>query len=159
MPLSKQQTFKYGFLLYCAENGLSLSETHQLVKNAIVQIQDSKMTKQANPLLAALLSGGVAAGKTITDLGTKGLSMLPGLASTGAAIGIGAPLAAGAGTGYLAAKLTNSNKADALEEVKQDEILDEYERLTDEAKRRAMIKRIQAQTGRRITPLSPSLGV
>jgi hypothetical protein len=55
--------------------------------------------------------------------------------------------------------MTEPNSRNMLEEAKQDEVVDEYVRLAEEAKRRATLKRIQAQTGQRIVPLSPSLGV
>lgn len=159
MRMTPEQSFKTGFLFACAEEGLSLAETHERVKRASAELRAGRnvagMTKEAIwPYLvggAGALAGGAA------SLGGRALSALPSLLSLGSVLGVGAPLAAGAGAGYLASKLTTGDNKDELEDTKNDELVGEYERLSDEAKRRALIKRIQAETGRKLIPMSPSL--
>lgn len=161
MQMTQEQAFKAGFLLRCAEEGLTIDETHARVKQAIAEVKMGRnvlgIEKTAFiPQVAGALG---SLGSNVGRLGGSLISAVPGLLSTGAMIGIGAPVAAGAGTGYLAARLTKTENKDALEEAKHDEILGEYERLAEEAKRRALLKRIQAQTGKRLIPMSPSLGI
>jgi hypothetical protein len=129
MPLTPAQAFKIGFLQHCAERGYSMEETHSLVKQAI---QHKK-------------SAGI---KDLWDVAT-------GLASTGAIAGLAAPVALGAAGGYTAAKLPSMTDKNLVEEAKQDEIVGEYERLADEARRRARLKRLQQETGRRVIALTP----
>jgi hypothetical protein len=161
MAISNEQAIKAGFLFRCAEEGLTREETHVRIKQAIAQLKANSNVRgmQKEAWLPAILGGLAALSGGALSLGGKALSTVPALASLGTTIGIAAPVIAGAGTGYLAAKLTGGTNKDGLEEAKQDEIVNEYERLADEAKRRAVLKRIQAQTGKRIVPLSPSLGV
>ncbi len=159
MRLTTEQAFKVGFLAACAEEGLTLAETHARVKQAIAQVKQGKnvvgLEKQAAlPAIAAAL--GSLANSTM-NVGKGVIGTVPGLLSTVGTIGVGAPVLAGAGGGYLAAKMVNNERKDVLEEAKQDEIVSEYERLAEEAKRRALLKRIQSETGRKIVPLSPSL--
>ncbi len=159
--MTPEQAFKVGFLYKCAEDGLSMRETHARVKKALAEFKAggnlAGLEKAA--ILPALAAGaGTIAGGT-AGLAARALTYAPSLLSTGAILGAAAPIALGAGGGYAAAKLTQDDKSDALENAKQDELLGEYERLTEAAKRRALLKRIQAQTGRRIVPMSPSLGI
>jgi hypothetical protein len=157
--MTPEQAFKIGFLFRCAEQGLSQQETGALVKQAIATFRTKQASIEKQAILpAAILSALGGLGSGMMGLGGKVVGALPGLASTGGALAIGAPVLAGAGTGYLAAKMTQSDNRDALAEAKQEEVVGEYERLTDEAKRRVLLKRIQQQTGKRIVPMSPSLG-
>jgi len=143
---------------------MTMQETHATIKKAISQLKEKQniAAVEKEALFPAALASAIGAGGAMLDRGTRivgtGLGYLPAIASTGGILGIGAPVAAGAGTGYLAAKLTHGAGLEAVEEAKQDEIMGEYERLAEEAKRRALLKRVQSQTGRRIVPLSPSLG-
>ncbi len=144
MELTDKQKFKAGVLLKCASEGLTIEQTHAKVKQLI------QMQKQALGVLdipARLLSaaGGIA-GSTIRAA--------PAALSTAATIGIAAPVAAGLAGGYGLAKATNPDKH-VIDDLKQDEIVGEYERLADEAKRRSRIKKLQEQTGRRIIALTP----
>jgi hypothetical protein len=139
MPLTDEQAFKVGFLKKCAEDGLTIDETKQRVKLAIHVLQKAK-EKQA-----------IFGLETAQELAGKGL----GLATTTAPLLLlGGPMAAGGLAGYAAAKGLHGNK-DVVEEAKGDEIVGEYERLADEARRRARLKQLQALTGRRVVALSP----
>lgn len=142
MEPTTEQGIKIGFLQKCAEMGLTVDETNEYIKIIIDRLKTHMNTKEAG-------------------VGTAALTLLNGLPYLGA-LGVGgllaAPVLAGTATGYGAAKITKTDKKDLVGDIKHDEIVSEYERLADEAKRRALLKRIQAQTGRRIIPLSPSLG-
>jgi hypothetical protein len=144
MPLTEKQTFKLGFLRKCAEDGLTTDETIQRVKLAIQQIK-CKNEKQA------FWGGALAAGGMV---GSKLLGMVPGLASMAGTAAVVAPVAAGAGAGYLAAKATNSDKS-IVEDAKQDEVIGEYARLAEEARRRTRLKQLQQATGQRVIALTP----
>lgn len=135
MPLTEKQAFKVGFLLRCADEGLTMEETHARVKAALA--------KQANPLITG-------AGKMIGGLA----SLVPGAASLLAAGSIAAPLAVGAGGGYLASKMTQPGD-EVLDQAKRDEVIGEYERLADEARRKAKAKRLANTTGQHVTIMAP----
>lgn len=147
MPLNAEQAFKVGFLMKCAEAGLTIEETRERVKEAILHVKRTIKTA-LDPIGGAIGLG--------TDALGWGAKQIPSLMSLGGAAAIGLPIAAGAGTGYLAAKLNSGNGGDMVDDAKQDEIVGEYERLAEEARRRARIKQIQEQTGRRILALTPS---
>lgn len=140
MALTEKQAFKVGFLLRCADEGLTIEETHQRVKQAI--------DKYANPL-AALAGAG-------TVLGGLAKHVLPFGAESGLALGIGAPVAAGAGLGYMAAKMRHPGE-EVLDQAKRDEVIGEYERLADEAQRKARAKRLANATGQNVSIMAPSI--
>lgn len=152
MSLTPEQSFKIGFLQACAEMGFTLDETHQRVKQAIALKRSGyQMEKQAWwPWLAGGLS----------YLGGKAVGAIPALASLGlttaGVVGIGAPVAAGALTGYGAAKLKDLDNDDkgTVEDAKNEEIVGEYQRLAEEAKRRTALKKLQ-QEGRHVVALTP----
>lgn len=152
--LSDEQAFKVGFLLYCAEQGMEEAEINETIKKALSQFdKEDFLLKEANPLLSFLGNavGGVAAGAS--NLMGNTLRATPQVLSTLATLGIGIPVAAGAGTGYLAAKLTSHDKEDIVEDAKQNEVIGEYERLADEARRKARMKLLQNRTGRKVLSL------
>lgn len=147
--LNEKEAFKVGFLMRCAEEGLTMQETHQRIKLALAS--NIMLVKEAIPWY---LQPFTYAGGKAMDLATAGVKTIPSILSYGAAAGLVAPIAAGAGIGYGAAKFTTPDHA-IIDEAKQDEVIGEYERLAEEARRRAKIKRIQQQTGRRIVALNP----
>jgi hypothetical protein len=150
--LTEEQAFKIGFLQRCAEDGLTIEETKQRVKLALHIARGGTLEKRA--ILPFLMNAGTYLGGQALNLGGRALQTVPSLLSTAGTVGLAAPLAAGAGTGYLAAKaLTPDNSV--VEDAKQDEIMGEYERLADEARRRARLKRLQNETGRRVIALAP----
>lgn len=156
MQPTPEQAFKIGFLTRCAEEGLTIKEAHIRVKEAIKQAKEKGLTKQA--LLPGLAGLGALAG----GLGYGGAKLLgavtPAALTTAAVLGIGTPVLAGALGGYGAAKTLGSQDSNMLENAKRDEIIAEYERLADEAKKRTKVKTLQNLTGRRVIPLTPSLG-
>lgn len=152
MPLTPEEAFKVGFLLRCADEGLTPDETAERVKRA------SAMEKAAFPFVTPLvtaLGSGVASG--ITSLPGKALGVAGAVLPAAAIAATATPALAGAGAGYLAARATSSDNDD-LEQAKQDEIEGEYYRLAQEARRNAARKKLQARLGRKVTLLSPSFG-
>jgi hypothetical protein len=157
MPLTKEQKFKVAFLQKCAEDGLTIQETHQRVKQAAVHLKailahvEQLPEHEKRAFLGAALQGGWNA---LKGVGGWGLGRIPGLLTTLGAVGIAAPIIGGAGLGYAAAKGTAPDKS-VVEDAKQDEIVGEYERLAEEAKRRTKLKQLQQTTGKRVFALTP----
>jgi hypothetical protein len=162
MSLTREEAFKIGFLLRCADEGLTPEETAQRIKQA------SMMNKEGQfPLPWAVSTAGKLIGLAGTSAATgigsfigsapgrvlgAGAAVLPAAGITALAL----PALGGAGAGYLAAKSTSSD-ADDLEQAKQDEIEGEYYRLAQEARRNAARKKLQSRLGRKVTLISPSL--
>jgi hypothetical protein len=112
-----EQAFKVGFLLHCAEQGMTTEQTRQHVKRAL-----------AAP---------------IPDLTKHALIGLKDLMGTGMMLGTGLPLLGGGLAGLVAAKTTSSDRDDLVDEAKNDELVSEYSRLAEEARRRAQVHRLQ----------------
>jgi hypothetical protein len=113
--LTPRQSFKAGFLRRCANEGLTVEESHERVKQAndVIKsagIQDF-LTKPYNTLWDVIGGVGKEVGTT-----AKNLALL-------AAVGI--PLAGGYGAGRGAAKLTDIGEED-IEEAKKKELIREY---------------------------------
>jgi hypothetical protein len=129
--LNNRDAFKIGFLSRCVEEGLTLSETHGRVKEAMDK-------------LASLLDipGKVAGG--VLDAGKS-------LAST--ALGYGIPLALagppilGGLAGYGAAKLGDVDDTD-VKEVKKRELIDELQQQTERLQREKATRDFDAQRKR-----------
>lgn len=126
--MSPQEAFKIGFLLSCADRGLTPEATHALVKEGLA--------KQA-------LGLGNVVGEMIEAPGRVLSAIGPTAINAGLLAGIGIPIAAGAGTGWAAAKLTDDDSN--VDEAKTDEILAEYQRLTDQARRQTAMKQLTGQ--------------
>lgn len=124
--MTPKQAVKVGFLLKCADAGLTAEEAHTLVKKAL------------DTGLSGLLSG---AGKT-----------LGGLSGAALLLGVGAPLGIGAGAGYLLAKSREDPTWD-IEKAKMEELEEEYRRLAAEAQSNARRRRLAATTGHRVSRL------
>jgi hypothetical protein len=138
MPLTPEQAFKVGFLIRCADEGLTPEETAQRIKSA------SLMEKVALPFVPDL--------DTLAKLWGAGTQ----IGTAGAIAGLGIPTLGGAAAGYGLAKATVPG-AEQLEDAKQDEIEGEYYRLAQEARRNTARKKLQARLGRKVTLLSPGL--
>ena len=121
--VDSQLAFKRGFLLRCAEEGLSLEQTHQRIKQAM-----SMLEKKSFDLSAI-------AGKATDVAGSL----------TGGVLGGGAlllPIATGVAGGIAYNKLKPHEDIDTL---KREDLRNEYYRLADNMKRKAIIKRLQEQ--------------
>lgn len=119
--MSPQEAFKIGFLLGCADQGLDTETTHGLVKRA------SRVL-----------------GEMIEAPGRIAASVMPAVLNAGLLASVGIPIAGGAGIGWAAAKLTDDDSN--VDETKSDEILAEYQRLTDQARRQAAMKKLRGQS-------------
>jgi hypothetical protein len=128
--MTTREAFKFGFLLRCAQEGLTLDQTEQRINDIL-----EKKAAWVGPALANL------GGRIFSTGGTIASSVLPFLLQSGLVLGIGGPALAGMGGGYLAAKLRSGNVSE-IEEAKTNEILAEYQRLTDQARRQSESKRI-----------------
>ncbi len=118
--MTPREAFKVGFLAYCAERGLGADEVGALVKRASIFGEVVRA-----PLRLA--------------------SSVAPTALNAALIGaIGLPIVAGAGTGWAAAKLTDDDSD--VDAARSDEILAEYQRLTDQARRQSALKALQGQS-------------
>jgi hypothetical protein len=115
------QAFKFGFLLKCAEFGMTPDETNTLVKQALVGWLGGKAI-EASPHLLGLLGTGM----------------------------IAAPLIGGAGLGYAAGKLKQDDSA-TIQTTKNEELESEYNRLATEAEANARRRKLQAALGRRVS--------
>ena len=166
--MDKLTAFKVAFLSRCAEEGLDLDQIHQRVKEAVARAEAGQ-EKQA---LAGAFLGGLGVGSGLTAPWSKLVGGLTGalhgfanspsntvgsdLASTaaGGTLGWNAnkiwPLMLGggallAGGGLAAGKLLADSTDDpmAADEVKQQELVNEYKRLTDKAKRQAKFRQLK----------------
>lgn len=127
MAMTELELFKYGFLLRCAEEGLTPDETAERVQQAL------QLTKQADPIgLGTAISTGVN--------GVAGLGAL-GLAGAGAL---------GAGAGWLGAKMTEPDTDP--EEAKTQELIETYRLFAQQARQSAQRRRQYRQT-----PAAPRL--
>lgn len=151
MPLTKREAFKAAFLLRCADDGLTMSETHAKVKEAKARLQD--LEKQAAngpwPWLVGNIPGlGALSGATsgiVKDLTGKAVS-------GGVAAAIGLPLLAGGAAGYGLAQLHGINDKDP-EEIKMKEKRDAWRR----AALRARMQTASRQRRERTRPSRPLL--
>ena len=128
MALENSQAFVAGFLLRCAEEGLSSDATNTRMKLAC------NMAKQA-----------LDPASTAVDIGSKAVQGLAkaapaawGIAKDIGAVGLGLPILAGGGLGYWAGR--RSYSPTDVKDVQQQNMLATYMRLTEEAKRRRAIE-------------------
>ena len=123
--MTLNESLQFGILCYCADQGMTQEETHALVKRAA--------DKQA--VLAWI------AGKFI-DVPTKLLTAFgPGALATTAIAAAGVPIVAGIAGGYGLAKATE-REIDP-DEMKGDEVIEQYRLATDQARRQALLKGIR----------------
>ena len=129
--LNKRQAFKTAFLLCCAEAGLTMEETHELVKTAKVSLREKRAgwaeIVKAVPGLTTLSNA--ASGIIGNTTGAVAKSLVP----LGMAGAIGIPLAVGGAVGYGAAKLRDINDRDP-DEIKMEETRDALRRAATRAR-------------------------
>ena len=129
--LDDRQAFKVGFLRKCADAGLTIEETHEVVKQALSLVKESAVNILPDVLqepYKQLWGAGGHALKSMADYGMTGALLAPG--------------AIGAGAGLLAGHLTDVDDTD-VKALKQQELIDEYHRQIEllNAKRRGVYKR------------------
>lgn len=127
--MSPQEAFKFGFYARCAEEGLTSEQTLARIKTA---------------------SLGTIAGELIEGPFRLMSHMGPAAAQAALVAGIGLPIAGGLAMGYAGAKATDDDSN--IEEAKADEILSEYQRLTDHARRQALVKQMRGQSTLSLQP-------
>lgn len=133
MPLTPVEAFKVGFLLKCAEDGLTPEQILARVRD-----MRSGLTKQA--VIGGLIDRALDAGSGIAK----------SVASYGIPAALIAPPAIGALGGYALSKATDIDDTD-VSGIKNQEVVDEYKRQTDRLLRQTAIRAYQqqrAQTGR-----------
>ena len=145
--LIKREAFKVAFLLRCAELGLTMDETHQLVKTARARLREKRAGPRASALANIPGLQTLAAGTTGAVSGTT--SALARNAVNMGMLGIfGLPLLVGGVGGIAAAKAHDLNDRDA-EEIKLEEKKD--------ALRRAAVRaRMQTASRKRREERRPS---
>ena len=123
--LDARQAFKAAFLHRCLEQGLSLDETHDAVKEACEELEQSGR-KEANvwPWLKNNIPGVAAVSGMASGAAQGFASRLPGLAA-GAYLGV--PIIGGGLAGYGIAKMQGLNDEDP-DEIKTQEKIDAYRR-------------------------------
>ncbi len=142
--LTDSQQFKFGFLLSCADQGLSLHETHGVVKSALAEL-----TKAADdgPVSAGMALAKLP-GEIAGSIAKAPINATKGVAST--LWNVGWPLALAAGIG--AATLTDSNQ-ETPEETQSRELIEEYKRYADRARQNTALQQSRMQGSRRGRPL------
>ena len=113
--MTPREAFKIGFMARCVEEGLSTEKTAALMKEA------------ADP---SWLSSIVDAGK--------------GILYPAAALALAAPPAVGGLAAYFNNKATDTD-ADAVEEIKQKELIDSYGRMAEQLKQRKRLRDRKAE--------------
>lgn len=123
--MTKKQAMKAGFLLRCAEEGLTLEQIENRVDELL----------QKNAFWDTVGKGVGTALGVGTGLLTKALDL-------GAIGAVGAPVVVGGLGGYLAYKLRDKP---SLQRNMQEDLQNEYLTLADEAKRKAKLRKLQAE--------------
>jgi hypothetical protein len=127
MPLTPHEAFKVGFLARCVRDGLTPEQIHDRVKTAADLFE-----KEA--FLGSLIG---AAGNAVKGMGGYALPLA-----------IAAPPVLGGLGGYALAKATDVDDTD-VEDIKGQEVLDEYRRQAER------LRRLQAARAAR-TPERPN---
>lgn len=138
--MTTKEAFKAGVLMRCAEHDMGLPEIEKHL--------DGMLEKSALGLLESLAA---FTGRH----GLKTLFSAPGvlgsLAGAGAGLAIGTPIIAGGTTGYLMGK---NKKGPDPNEIQSQEMISEYGRLADEAKRRATWRKVQSDSPGSVVKIS-----
>lgn len=119
--LSPEQAFKVGFLLRCVEEGLNEEQISDRIERGLT-------------IKKALLEH-IPGYETLKSLGTNVLD-------AGLTAAVGVPVGIGALGGAAAAKATTNNAMN-VDTLKQEELIDTYNRLADEAEAKAKRKRLE----------------
>lgn len=111
--LTDREAFKVGFLKACADKGLDMAETHEVVKEALAAVKEADLQAILTKPYEATIDVAANAGKTIGNAGLwagmVGPAVLGGLAGAGAA------------------SATDIDDTD-VKVIKKQEIIDEYRR-------------------------------
>jgi hypothetical protein len=128
--LTPCQAFKAAFLHRCVEQGLTLEQTHELVKQACHELENpGEKTAFIWPWIKENIPGVEVASNIAGGLAHGMASRLPGLALAGY---VGIPAALGGAAGYGISQLEGLNDEDA-DEIKIQEKIEAYRRAADRA--------------------------
>lgn len=130
--MTPRQLYKLAFLRDCASRGLDLDQMRATVEEAIAQEEAAigALIKRAN-----IFSN--VAGEIVEMAGRLGTAALP-IATAGL---IATPIVAGGVTGHLAAKVQDDDSD--VEQAKADELISEYRRLSEQARRTAAKRQLR----------------
>ncbi len=128
MPLTPQEAFKVGFLERCVQDGLSPDQMLSRVKQARDMLEKRALFGLVDRGLDA--AGGLA----------------KGLASYGTVAALAAPPILGGLGGYALAKGTDIDDTD-VNDIKNRELIDEYQRQAAELKRRKSVRSYKQERG------------
>jgi hypothetical protein len=121
--MQPNEAFKIGFLARCVEEGLSPTQTGELVKQAAEQFE-----KQSLPNL--LSTGTTAVNGLKNSLVGLGKASVPLLSMAAAA-----PPTLGAATAYLANRAVDVDDDAAVEDLRKQELIDTYRRMSEQLER------------------------
>jgi hypothetical protein len=122
MSLTPREAFKVGFLSRCVEDGLTLEQAHQRVK-------------EAQEKIALSIPGADIPGKLIDAAGSIAKPAL----GWGIPLALAAPPVVGGLAGYAASKATDIDDTD-VDEVKRRELINEYKKQTKKLLRDRQIR-------------------
>jgi hypothetical protein len=131
--LSKQEAFKFGFITNCVEEGLSIEDMRVRVKKA----------SDCLDALESLEKQGGGFSELVDDAG----DLFKTVARTAGGALLFAPPALGAAAGYLHSKSTDVDDDD-VEDIKSQELIDEYERQAEKLRQTKRLREIEARSSR-----------
>lgn len=154
--LTARQQFKFGFLLGCAESGLSIADTHVVVKEALSHIKAADGVGVPDPVQTLRQLPAVITDKVLR-LPLSGLSVAKAtgtglLTNVGLPLLIGGPFALGGAAGIAAAGMTDTNQ-ETPEETKSRELIEEYRRYAERARYNTSVEQSKLHAPRRGRPL------
>lgn len=132
--LSPQDAFRVGFLERCVEIGLAPAQIQALAKTAEL----------------VLAAPAVKRAGVLGDVGKLAGKAVGGVLSLGIPAALAAPPLLGGTAGYALARATDIDDTD-IDDIKGNEVIDEYRRQADRLKRQQLVRRYQQlkrRTGR-----------
>jgi hypothetical protein len=128
--MTPREGFRFGFYYRCAEEGLTVDQARDRARFGL------EKCAQGGPSFLGTIGSGLGTG--LGYLGT-GLKHLGGLAVLG---GVGVPAAAGTAIGL---GLAHAQERDVdPEDIRQQELISAYRFHAEQARRRSLMKRLQA---------------
>lgn len=146
--LTSREAFKVGFLSRCVEEGVAPEDIGAVVEKTAASLDATvtSLDKQAGPLSDLLRAPGA-----LLDLAGRVAGPAIGvIGGYGVPAAIAAPLAAGAGAGYFAAKSSDVSDED-VEAIRMRELVEEYRRQSEKVERDERVRKYRKkrkQTGR-----------
>lgn len=144
--LTPQEQWKVACLHVCAEHGLTMEETHAVIKEAIWLLETGTFEKEA---VGGLLAGGLAGAGKLIGKGVGGVlsfggDALLGLLKTFGTAALLAPIALGGVTGAVLGKGFGGTSEEDVEEAKKKELIDAYQSAAERARTKSRIAKRKA---------------